>query len=136
MMLTLFGQLAAPLYALMRIAFGILFWCHGAQKLFGLFGGERVELASRLGVAGVIEFFGGLAIALGLFTPVAGLFCTLLMAAAYLTVHAKQAVLPIQNGGEPALLYMFAFLYIMAHGGGRWSLDAYIQGTSIARNRR
>ena len=122
MTIRILSRLATPMYNLMRVAFGLLFLCHGAQKLFGLFGGQRVELAGLMGLAGVIEFFGGLLVAIGLLTPVAALICALEMGAAYLKVHAAQAPLPIQNQGELALLYMFAFLYIMAHGGGLWSV--------------
>ncbi|HXK61273.1 MAG TPA: DoxX family protein [Acidobacteriota bacterium] len=128
------SQLATPLYTLMRFAFGLLFWFHGAQKLFGWFGGQKVELASQMGLAGIIEFVGGLAIALGLFTRIVALICALEMAAAYLIAHAGQAPFPIQNGGELALLYLFAFLYFMAHGAGRWSTDVYIQGSRMKRN--
>jgi putative oxidoreductase len=127
MTLRILGRLATPMYNLMRIAFGLLFLCHGAQKLFGWFGGQRVELAGLMGVGGVIEFFGGLLIAIGLVTRVAGFICAGEMAVAYLKFHAPNAPLPIQNQGELALLYMFAFLYIMAHGGGLWSVDAYIE---------
>lgn len=127
MTLRTLGRLATPMYNLMRVAFGLLFWFHGAQKLFGWFGGKQAELASLMGLAGIIEFFGGLLIAIGLLTRVAALICALQMAVAYLYAHAGQAPLPIQNRGELALLYMFAFLYIMTHGGGLWSVDAYIE---------
>jgi len=115
------------MYNLMRFAFGLLFLCHGAQKLFGWFGGQRVELAGLMGVGGVIEFVGGFLIAIGLFTRPAAFICAGQMAVAYLMFHAAKAPLPIQNQGELALLYLFAFLYIMTHGGGLWSVDAYIE---------
>ncbi len=134
MTLRILGRLATPLYNLMRVAFGLLFLCHGAQKLFGAFGGQRVELVGKMGLAGVIEFTGGLLIAIGLLTRIAALMCVLEMAFAYLTVHAPKATLPIQNQGELALLYMFAFLYIMAHGGGLWSVDTYIEAPSHTAN--
>ena len=127
MPLRILSRLATPMYNLMRIAFGLLFLCHGAQKLFGLFGGQRVELVGLMGVGGVIEFFGGLLIAIGLLTHLAAFICAGEMAVAYLMFHAAKAPLPIQNQGELALLYMFGFLYIMAHGGGLWSVDAYIE---------
>ncbi len=127
MTVRILSRLATPMYTLMRIAFGLLFCCHGAQKLFGWFGGQKVALASLMGVGGVIEFVGGLLIAIGLLTQIAAFICAGEMAGAYLMFHAANALLPIQNQGEPALLYMFAFLYIMAHGGGLWSVDAYIE---------
>ena len=62
------GRFAPQCYALMRIAAGLLFACHGAQKLFGVLGGQRVPIASQFGLAGVIEFVGGLMIAAGFLT--------------------------------------------------------------------
>ncbi|MFB3902998.1 MAG: DoxX family protein [Acidobacteriota bacterium] len=128
MTINILSRLATPMYNVMRIALGLLFACHGAQKLFGWFGGQKATLASLMGMAGVIEFFGGLLIAVGLVTQIAAFICAGEMAVAYFMAHAANALLPIQNQGELALLYMFAFLYIMAHGGGLWSIDAYIGG--------
>lgn len=128
------AALRTPTYALMRFFVGVLFWFHGAQKLFGLFGGKRVPLASLLGVAGVVEFVGGICIALGLLTSIMALLAAGQMAVAYLYAHAGQGTWPIQNGGELALLYMFVFLFIMAEGGGRLALDT-MWGTP-ARSRR
>ena len=125
----LFTSLRTPAYTIMRFAFGMLFWFHGAQKLFGLFGGTQQPIASLMGLAGIIEFFGGLAIAFGFLTSYAALLCAGQMAVAYIKAHALQAVWPIQNGGELALLYMFAFLFIMTEGGGLWSIDAYLAGS-------
>ncbi len=107
MTLEILSRLATPMYNLMRLAFGLLFLCHGAQKLFGVFGGQRVELAGLMGVGGVIEFVGGSLIAIGLLTRLAAFICAGEMAAAYLMFHAPKAALPIQNQGELALLYMF-----------------------------
>ena len=56
----LLGTYTPYLYALMRIVLGVLFACHGAQKLFGILGGEPVALFSLRGLAGIIEFVGGL----------------------------------------------------------------------------
>lgn len=110
-------------YVLMRIFFGLLFLQHGAQKVFGLLGGGKVELVSQMGVAGIIEFFGGLAIVLGLFTQLVALICAAEMVVAYFMAHAFQALWPIQNRGELALLYLFGFLFIMSKGPGCCSLD-------------
>ncbi len=77
--------------------------------------------------AGVIELAGGLMIAFGLLTTIAAFLCCGEMAVAYWTVHAKMppsAVSPWENKGELAVLYCFVFLYIAAHGGGRYSIDA------------
>jgi putative oxidoreductase len=105
-------------YALFRIVIGFLFICHGLQKLLGIFGGHRVALASMLGAASIIETVGGLLVAIGLFTSPAALICCGEMAFAYFTVHAPRGPWPIQNGGELAVFYCFAFLYIAARGAG------------------
>jgi len=125
----LFASLRTPAYTIMRFAFGMLFWFHGAQKLFGLFGGKQQPIASLMGVAGIVEFFGGLLVAFGLVTSFAALICMGELAVAYLKVHASKAAWPIENGGEMALLYLFAFFFILTEGGGLWSIDAYLPGT-------
>ncbi len=112
-----------PAYALMRFSFGLLFAFHGAQKLFGAFGGNQAQ-NGLMWAAGIIEFFGGLAIALGIVTSLAALFCSAQMLLAYFYAHFPQGWLPIENRGELALLYFFGFLFVMTRGGGSWSLDA------------
>jgi putative oxidoreductase len=125
-MTRLLALLRTPAYTLLRFAFGALFWFHGAQKLFGWFGGEQAPLMSQMGLAGLIEFFGGLAIALGFLTSLAALIAAAEMVVAYSTVHAHRGALPIQNGGELALHNLFAFLFILIEGGGPWSIDQAI----------
>ena len=115
-------ELRVATYTMMRVAFGFLFAFHGAQKLFGAFGGNQAT-DWKYWVAGSIEFFGGLGVAIGLFTQVAALGCCILMLVAYFYAHAPQGVLPIQNKGELALVYLFGFLYIAARGGSKWSVD-------------
>lgn len=105
-------------YALLRIVAGFLFACHGLQKLLGLLGGHRVALASLPGAAGVIETVGGLLVMIGLFTSPVALICSGEMAFAYFMVHQPRGTLPIQNGGEPAVLFCFIFLFIATRGGG------------------
>jgi putative oxidoreductase len=107
---------------------GLLFAQHGAQKLFGALGGEQVELVSRAGLAGVIELFGGLLIAIGLFAGLAAFIASGEMAFAYFIAHASGGLFPIQNRGELAVLYCFVFLYIAARGSGIWSVDAARKG--------
>jgi putative oxidoreductase len=106
-------------YTALRIVAGLLFACHGAQKLFGVLGGTRMPIMSEFGLAGVIEFFGGLMIAAGMFTSVVAFICSGEMAAAYFKAHAPKAFFPIQNGGELAVLFCFLFLYIAARGTGK-----------------
>lgn len=101
----------------------LLFACHGAQKLFGVLGGQHVELASKLGLAGIIEFVGGLIVAIGFLTGTAAFIASGEMAYAFFTQHYPHGPVPIQNGGEPAVLYCFIFLYIASRGVGIWGVD-------------
>ncbi len=117
--------------SLLRIVVGFTFSLHGYQKLFGLFGGlghgATAHLASLLGVAAVLETFGGALIFLGLYTrPVAFILCGE-MAVAYFHQHAPRGLWPISNGGELAVLYCFIFLLLVSAGAGPWSLDRLIR---------
>jgi putative oxidoreductase len=114
--------------AVLRIGAGLLFMQHGAQKLFGAMGGidgqgQAVSLASLMGVAGVLEFFGGLLIVLGLFTrPVAFLLAGEMLVA-FFKAHAPKGGFPLENGGELALLYLVVWLTLVVFGAGAFSLD-------------
>ena len=122
-----FARSMAPhLLSLMRIVVAFLFIEHGGQKLFGFpvaLPGPPIALFSQFGLAGVIEFCGGLLLILGLFTRWAAFILSGEMAVAYFTVHAGQGFWPLANHGELAVLYCFVFLYLAAAGGGPWSLD-------------
>ena len=118
-------SVATQTYALMRIVIGLLFFCHGTQKLFDFpsalsFEGTPFVIYG----AGSIECLGGLLIAMGLFTRWMAFVCSGLMAVAYWMAHGTKAFFPIDNGGELAALYCFVFLFIAAHGPGIWSLDS------------
>lgn len=115
-------------YALFRMVFGFLFLQHGLQKLFGVLGGTQQALASTMGAAGVIEAAGGLLILIGLQTAIVAFICCGEMAFAYFSAHQPGGLLPIQNRGELAVLYCFAFLYIATRGGGIWSVDGAGRG--------
>ena len=118
------GKFSPQIYALLRIVAGFLFACHGAQKLFGVlggFGGEpdnTAALFSMMGLAGVIEFGGGVFIMLGFFTGWVAFVCSGQMAAAYFMAHAGNTLFPIQNRGELSMLYAFLFLFMAARGSG------------------
>jgi putative oxidoreductase len=99
-------------YVLLRAGTGLLFMQHGLQKLFGLFGGSTVPLASRMGVAGILELVGGLLLVLGLFTRPVALILAGEMAVAYVIAHLPRGAVPIQNGGELALLYALIFVFL------------------------
>jgi putative oxidoreductase len=112
-------------FALLRIVSGLLFACHGGQKLLGMFGGPPHPVAGALMTTGaVIELVGGFLIAFGLLTRVAAFISSGEMAVGYFMAHAPGGFFPIVNHGELAVVYAFLFLFISAHGGGRWSIDA------------
>jgi putative oxidoreductase len=118
--------------AVLRIITAYLLIPHGTAKLFGvpnqpMF--DDLQLVSLMGLAGILEVFGGLLILLGLFTrPVAFVLCGF-TAAAYFMGHASQGnpLLPMLNQGEAAVLYCFIFLYLVFAGAGAWSIDAVRQ---------
>jgi len=119
-------------YFLLRVVAGFLFIQSGAVILFGWYGGmpgasSPPPLMSQTGIGGVLEFFGGILILLGLFTRPVAFILSGMMAVAYWQFHAPQGGWPLQNQGIPAVLFCFIFLYIAARGGGDWSLDALIR---------
>ncbi len=118
-----FTRATEPVYTLCRIVVGLLFAFHGAQKLFGAFGGPAQPLASQLGAAGVIELVCGLLVAIGLLTWIAAFIASGEMMFAYFIAHAPRGPWPIQNGGELAILYCVAFLFIATRGAGMLSVD-------------
>ncbi len=110
-------------YAVMRIVFGFLYSCHGAQKLFGAFGGHQMLHVPLMLVAGIIEFGCGILILLGLGLRYAAFLASGEMAVAYFMNHAAKGFFPIQNGGELAVLYCFAFLFIASKGAGKFAVQ-------------
>ncbi len=123
---------------LYRIVVGVLFACHGAASLFGVLGGSHSG-AVPFGVwpawwAALIEFVGGILVTLGLFTRAAALISSGSMAYAYFTVHQPKAMLPIQNGGEAAAMFCWAFFLLVFTGPGALALDALVakwRGTTV-----
>lgn len=109
-------------YAALRITSGICLATHGAQKLFGVLGGTRADLASQMGVGGVIELVTGVLIAIGLCTRPAAFLASGTMAVAYLQFHWRgqlgSAFWPVVNKGELALIYALLFLYVACRGAG------------------
>jgi len=114
------------LLSALRIVAAFMFIAHGTMKLFSFpvaFPYGEVELFSQLGLAGILEVFGGLLLLIGLFTRPVAFVLSGTMAVAYFMAHAPKGFWPIVNGGELAALYCFTFLYIAAAGGGKWSVD-------------
>ena len=116
---------------LLRMVSGLLFLQAGGMKLFDWFGGIPAQfgghpkLFTLIWVAGVLEFYGGLGILLGLFTQPIAFLLSGEMAVAYFMAHQPKGAWPIQNHGEPAVLLCFIFLFLAAHGAGDWSIDAH-----------
>jgi putative oxidoreductase len=124
------ARLEPRLLSILRIVAGFLFMAHGAQKLFGFPGsgqGARPALLSLIGIGGILEFFGGLLILLGLLTRPVAFILSGMMAVAYFMAHAPGGFWPLLNRGELAVLYCFLFLYFAAAGGGAWSLDRLLR---------
>lgn len=115
----------------LRIAAGAAFFTHGGQKLFAWFGrDEPVRYVSEFGVAGVLEFFGGLAMMLGVFTQPIAFILAGEMAVAYWWKHAGGgetfSIWWWQNRGELPLLYCFIWLFFASHGAGSFSIDEWL----------
>jgi putative oxidoreductase len=115
-------------YFVFRVLVGLLFLSHGAQKLFGAFGGAgpdggAVQLFSLFGLAGIIEFFGGIFIVVGFLTRWTALVSAVEMIVAYFMVHSPGGFFPILNGGELVVLYFASFLVILVYGARKWGLD-------------
>ena len=122
------GKYSDYLYALMRIFVGLLFSCNGARKLFGVFGGldgagASAQLFAQNWFAGVIEFFCGILVALGLLTGYAAFIASGEMAVAYFQNHFPKGFWPILNTGERAVFYCFTFLFIASRGAVVWGID-------------
>jgi len=111
-------------YFLLRLIFGFLFACHGASKMFGILGAQKIPAGFNLDYLGLlIELVCGVLIFLGLFTRVAAFIASGEMAVAYFMVHAKSAFFPIQNHGELAVIYCFVALFIACRGAGKFGID-------------
>ena len=125
--LSALGALGPLTHALLRIGVALLFMQHGLQKLFGWFGGfgapgQTVELASQFGLAGILETFGGMLLLLGLFTRPVALLLGLEMLVAFFQAHFPRGGVPLENGGELALLYLLVFLFFLGNGAGPASI--------------
>lgn len=121
--------------AALRVIAALVLLQHGTQKIFGFpanparpWGGPP-DLLSRSWIAGILELIGGVLLVLGLFTRPVAFVLSGLMAFAYFIAHAPRSFYPVVNGGEPAVLLCFVFLYLAAVGAGPLSLD----GTSRDR---
>lgn len=121
-------SLRPHLLSAFRVMTGLLFLQHGTMKLLSIpqtpmsGGTDAMTLTT-----GTLELVGGALIVIGLFTRPVAFILSGMMAVAYFMAHAPQGFYPLLNGGELAVMYCFAFLYLSAAGGGPWSLDAIIR---------
>ena len=115
----------------LRIVAGFMFMLHGTQKLLAWPLAEpqpAAEIASLMGLAGILELVGGFLILIGLFTRPVAFILAGEMAVAYFMAHFPNSFWPVINQGEAAVLYCFIFLYLFAAGPGEWSVDAAMRG--------
>ncbi len=126
------GKYSSYIYALLRIVAGLLLLMHGTQKLFGWPLKFPMPLDTMFTAIGVFEIIAGLLIMIGLFASIPAFIASGLLAVGYFTVHQPTGTWPIQNGGEPAVLLCFIFLYIAARGSGPLSVDAVRRGNVSA----
>ena len=123
--------------SVLRIVAGLLFLQHGSMKLFDVPAGQMpgpIDLFSLMGLAGVLEFFGGFLLLVGLFTRPVGFILSGEMAVAYFYGHASHGFSPVINHGELAVLYCFLYLYFVAVGGGAWCMDALMRRKDTTPN--
>lgn len=124
------ARMSPHFLSLLRIVAAFLFMCHGADKLFNLPGGPFTLISSAKlltlapGLAGILEFGGGFLLLIGLFSRPIAFILSGEMAFAYFLAHfPTNHIFPYLNGGESAVLFCFAFLYLSAAGPGPWSVD-------------
>ena len=119
--------------SILRIATAFLFMQHGGQKLFSFPAPPQVAhpLFSMIGIAGILELFGGFFLLIGLFSRPIAFLLSGQMAVAYFMAHAPQGFWPLLNRGELAVMYCFVFLYLSVAGGGVWSIDNWRRGGLI-----
>ena len=129
---------------LLRVVAGAMFLLAGTSKLFafpvGMPGGATALFPSQIWIGAVLEVIGGGLIVVGLFTRPTAFVLSGEMAVAYFQFHAPQGFWPTVNGGVPAVLYCFLFLYLSAAGASAWNLDALwrrksVTATDFAENR-
>ena len=118
------GKYSGYFYALLRIVAGLVLLMHGTQKMFGWPLKFPMSLSTTFTAVGVFEIIAGVMITIGLFASIFAFVASGMLAVGYFMVHQPAGTWPIQNGGEPAVLLCFIFLYIAAAGSGALSVDA------------
>lgn len=122
----MFAARSHQMLAVLRILTALLFMEHGCQKLFGFPSAPAAgqpALLSLLGIAALLEFFGGLLVLVGFQTRIAAFLLSGEMAVGYWMAHAPRSFFPAINGGDAAILFCFMFLYLVFAGPGAWAVD-------------
>ncbi|MCC7479155.1 DoxX family protein [bacterium] len=124
-------------HSILRIIAAAIFMLSGTIKLFSFPHpmppeAGKLVLLSQVGIGGILEFVGGVLLLIGLFTRPVAFIMSGMMAVAYFQFHAPGGFWPSANGGTPAILFCFIFLFFSAAGAGPWSLDAQIGRKSHA----
>jgi putative oxidoreductase len=126
------NRFADPVYCIARLIIGLMFACHGGQKILGFPPGGSPGPLDTLGLVGAwIELAGGFLIAFGFLTRIAAFLSAGEMMVAYFMVHHPKHFFPIVNKGEPAVFYCWFFLFVLFYGPGRWSIDALFKKKSL-----
>ena len=130
------GASAPYIHSIMRMVAAFMFIQAGTMKLFAFPvgmppSGGTVELFSLIGLAGALEVFGGALMLIGAFTRPVAFILSGEMAVAYFMAHFPVSFWTVLNGGQPAVLYCFIWLYISATGAGPWSIDALMRRKNI-----
>lgn len=119
---------ADTVYVIFRIAFGIVFALHGLLKLGFIGSSPATGIMFLIGIAEVLVAAG---LILGVLTRIAALGGMTIVIAALIKAHLPRGINPLANGGEPATLFLFAFLLIAAYGSRKWSLERKLTGTEL-----
>ena len=117
------NRFADPFYCIMRLVVGLMFACHGLDKIFGTFT-PKEALPPLMAVGGWLEIICGFLVAFGLLTRLAAFFASGEMAVAFFMMHAPRGLIPYVNKGELAVVYCFVFFYIFLRGSGSWGIDS------------
>jgi putative oxidoreductase len=127
------NRFADPVYCIARLVIGLMFACHGGQKILNFPpGGHGMPTDMLSWIGAIIELVGGFLIAFGFLTRIAAFFSAGEMAVAYFMVHGQKDFFPIVNQGERAVFYSWFFLLVLFYGPGRWSIDALFKKKSPA----